>query len=132
MSYCISTTKTYYGKAHKRYCFYFVLDCKGDASHSGYHGRIATTLGLESGNSTPIGYGPTIQSPIVLGICMPCNKRHIKDASMYLAYSSPRPCLMWLHYIRYRIKLGPKLIRSLHLRYLGQGRSYDKGGGYLV
>ena len=24
---------------------------------------------------------------------------------------------MWLHYIWYRIKLGPKLIRSLHLLY---------------
>ena len=77
-----------------RCCFYFVFGCKGNAIDSGYHGRIPTTLGLESGDSTPIGYGPTVQSPIVLSICMPCNRRHIKDDSMYLAYSSPRPCLM--------------------------------------
>ena len=30
--------------------------------------------------------------------------------SMQLANSSPNPCLMWLHYIWYQIKLGPKLI----------------------
>ena len=35
--------------------------------------------------------------------------------SMQLANLSPNPCLMWLHYIWYRIKLGPKLIRSLRL-----------------
>ena len=29
----------------------------------------------------------------------------------------------------YRIKLGTKLIRSLRLLWLGQGRSYYKGGG---
>ena len=59
MSYCISTMETYYGKAHKRCCFYFVLGCKRNASDSGYHGHIPTTLGLESGDSTPIGYGLT-------------------------------------------------------------------------
>ena len=32
-----------------------------------------------------------------------------------LANLSPNPHLMWLHYIWYRIKLGTKLIRSLHL-----------------
>ena len=34
--------------------------------------------------------------------------------SMRLAYLSSNPCLMWLHYIWYRIKLGAKLIWSLH------------------
>ena len=29
--------------------------------------------------------------------------------SMWLANLSPNPCLMWLHYIWYRIKLGPKI-----------------------
>ena len=36
------------------------------------------------------------------------------QGSMQLANLSPIPCLMWLHYIWYRIKIGPKLIPSLH------------------
>ena len=40
-----------------------------------------------------------------------------------------KPCLMWLHYIWYRIKLGPKLMWSLRPLYLGQGRSLYKGRG---
>ena len=42
---------------------------------------------------------------------------------------SPNPCVMRLHYICTELKLGTKLIRSLRLLQLGQGRSYYKGGG---
>ena len=34
---------------------------------------------------------------------------------MKLANSSPNRCLMWLHYIWYQIKSGPKLIWSLRV-----------------
>ena len=38
---------------------------------------------------------------------------------------------MRLHYICTELKLGTKLIQSLPLLQLGQGRSYYKGGGVL-
>ena len=48
---------------------------------------------------------------------------------MQLANVSPNPCLVWPHYISYRIKLGTQLIRTLRPLWLGQGRSLYKGGG---
>ena len=40
---------------------------------------------------------------------------------------SPKPCLMRLHYISYRIKLGTELIQSLH----GAPDFHFRGGGSI-
>ena len=46
-----------------------------------------------------------------------------------LENGTTNPCLMWPHYILYVIKLRTKLLQSLRLLWLGQGRGLYKGGG---